>query len=264
MGNGMEEYVKWVWPESDLEMMQGTFPMYADQQPFNVYYMTVSGHSDYTPGNNIMSEKNKDRVQDLPYSQDVKNYIAANLELEDAMTFLVNSLEEKGIADNTVIVLTADHFPYGLDESSSKRENLNELYGYEVTNMMDRDHNALIIWSPCLEEMEPIVVEDPVFSLDILPTLSNLFGTAFDSRLFAGRDVLADTMPLVFNVDFDWKTDLGTYIRGTFYPKDEETEIPEDYVEQMRTLVRNKMTFCELFNDTDFFGHIFGEKEQQD
>ncbi|MBR4163312.1 MAG: LTA synthase family protein [Solobacterium sp.] len=258
-GNGMEEYVEDVWPQSDKEMFEGTIPLYIDAQPFNVYYMTVSGHNNYTPGSNAMAEKNKDRVAELEYSEDVKNYIAANLELEDALTVLVNALEEKGIAEDTVIVLSADHFPYGLDEASGL-EKVNELYGFNVTNELERDHNALIIWSGSLEKEEPIIVEDPVSSLDILPTLSNLFHTSFDSRLFAGRDVFSDTMPLVFNVSYEWKTDLGTYVNGVFTPKDENAEIPEDYVDQIKTIVRNKMTFCELFNNTDYFAHIFGEE----
>ena len=259
-GNGMEEYVEDVWPQSDKEMIEGTLPLYIDQEPFNVYYMTVSGHSNYTPGASAMAEKNRERVEDLPYSEDVKNYIAANLELEDALTVLVNTLEEKGIADHTVIVLSADHFPYGLDGGSGM-EKINELYGFEVSSTLERDHNALIIWSGILEKEEPIVVEDPVFSLDILPTLSNLFHTEFDSRLFAGRDVFADTIPLVYNVNYEWKTNLGTYTNGVFTPKDEETDIPEGYVDQIKTIVRNKMTFCELFNNTDYFAHIFGEKD---
>lgn len=259
-GNGMEEYVEYVWPQSDKEMIEGTLPLYIDQQPFNVYYMTVSGHSNYANGENAMAEKNKDRVADLPYSDDVKNYIAANLELEDALTVLVESLEEKGIADNTVIVLSSDHFPYGLNGGSGM-EKINELYGFEVNSTLERDHNALIIWSGALEKEEPIVVEDPVFSLDILPTLSNLFHTEFDSRLFAGRDVFGDTMPLVYNVNYEWKTNLGTYTNGVFVPKDDQIEIPEDYVDQIKTIVRNKMTFCELFNNTDYFAHIFGEED---
>ena len=176
-GNGMEEYVTWQWPQSDLEMIQGTLPEYINKPHFNIYYMTVSGHSGYSPDANAMSKKHWEKCKDLPYeSEDVKGYIACNLELEDALTYLVDELEKKGIADDTVICLTADHFPYGLDDDASlgNMPLLSELYGYPVNNYFERDHNTLIIWSGALEEMEPIVVEDPVSCVDILPTLSNL------------------------------------------------------------------------------------------
>ena len=265
-GNGMEEYVKNQWPQSDLEMLQGTFPTYVDKQPFNIYYMSVSGHSDYTRMDNCMTHKNWDKVAHLEYSNIVKGYLAANLELEYALEYLVGELEARGIADDTVICISPDHFPYGLDEDGrfGKMANLSELFGYKVTNYFQRDHNALIIWSGCLEDMEPIVVDTPTFSLDILPTLSNLFGTEYDSRLFPGRDVLSDAQPLVFNMNYDWKTDLGTYYagRGEFVPYDENTVIPEGYVENMKTVVRNKIRYCTLALNTDYFRYLFEPKEE--
>ena len=264
-GNGMEEYVKNQWPQSDLEMVQGTLPTYIDKQPFNIYYMSVSGHSNYGRIDNCMTYKNWDKVAHLEYSNLVKGYLAANLELEYALEYLVGELEARGIADDTVICISPDHFPYGLDEDGrfGKMTNLSELFGYNVTNYFLRDHNALILWSGCLEDMEPIVVDTPTFSLDILPTLSNLFGTEYDSRLFPGRDVLSDAQPLVFNLNYDWKTDLGTYYagRGEFVPYDENAVIPEGYVENMKTVVRNKIRYCTLALNTDYFRYLFEPKE---
>ncbi len=261
-GNGMEEYVKNAWPQSDLEMFQGTLPTYIDKQPFNVYYMSVSGHSGYSRSGNSMTNKNWDKVKDLNYSDTVKGYLAANLELENALTYMVGELEAKGIADNTVIVISTDHFPYGLDEAGTlgNMPYLSELYGYNVNDYFQRDHNRLIIWSGCLEKMEPIVVDTPTFSLDILPTLSNLFGTEFDSRLMPGRDVFSDAAPLVYNTNYDWKTDLGTYYssKGKFVPVNDTVEIPEDYVDNMKKVVRNKINFSTNAPAVDYYRHIFG------
>ena len=264
-GNGMEQYVTKRWPQSDLEMIAGTLPTYIDKQPFNVYYMTVSGHSGYSITGNSMTKKHWDRVAHLPYSDAVKGYLAANLDLEDALAHLVSELEAKGIADDTVICLSTDHFPYGLD-ANAKLGNmpyLSELYGYDVTNYMQRDHSALILWCGALEEQEPIVVDSPTFSLDILPTLSNLFGTEFDSRLMVGRDVFSDAEALVFNANYDWKTSLGTYISatGTFTPKDDTVVIPDGYVANIKKIVRNKMRYCSDALDSDYFAYLFKNKQ---
>ncbi len=261
-GNGMEQYVENDWPQSDYKMISGTLPTYIDKQPFNVYYMSVSGHSGYSTEANAMAKKHWDRVKDLPYSDDVKGYLAANLELEDALTYLVTELENKGIADDTVICIATDHFPYGLDDGGTlgNMPNLSELYKMNVDDYFKRDHSALIIWSGCLEKSEPIIVNEPTFSLDILPTLSNLFGTEFDSRLMVGRDVFSDAPALVFNTNYDWKTDLGTYFASSnkFVPKDENTVIPEGYVEEIKAVVRNKIRYCTLATDTDYMRAIFG------
>ena len=261
-GNGMEEYVTKNWPQSDDEMINGTLPTYIDKQPFNVYYMSVSGHSGYTKSGNAMTRKHWDKVEHLPYSDTVKGYIAANLDLELALTNLLNTLEEKGIADDTVICISSDHFPYGLDSDAKLGDMpyLSELYGYEVENYFQRDHSRLILWCGMLEDMEPIVVDTPTFSLDILPTLSNLFGTEFDSRLMPGRDVFSDAPALVFNANYGWKTELGTYYSSTgkFVPASEDTVIPENYVKTIKAIVRNKMSYCSGVLDTDYFRLLFG------
>lgn len=263
-GNGMEEYVKKAWPQSDYQMISGTVPTFIDKQPFNVYYMSVSGHNNYSPSSNSQTKKHWDRVQHLPYSDTIKGYYAANLDLEDALTWLVEELENKGIADDTVIVISSDHFPYGLDSDAplGKMPYLSELYGYEVLDYFQRDHNRLIMWCGILEDMEPIVIDSPTFSLDILPTLFNLFGIEYDSRLLPGRDVFSDTPALVYRTNYDWKTELGTYYasKGKFVPVSEDIVIPEDYVKTIKAIVKNRVSYCDGVLETDYFRHVFKGK----
>ena len=267
VGNGLEDLISPVWPASDLELMQETLPMYIDKQPFNAYYMTVSGHSLYTFDRNAMSRENKEAVDswcaknNLSYSEPVCAYIAANLELEKAMDYLVKTLEEEGIADDTVICIAPDHFPYGLDSDAAlgNMPYLSELYGYPVNTYEERDRSRAIIWCGALEDNEPIIVDTPTSSVDILPTLCNLFGVEWDSRLYVGRDVLSDALPLVFFGNYDWKTDLGYYSssRGIFTPIDEDTVIPEDYVNQISSIVRNRMTFSKSVLSHDYYTHVY-------
>lgn len=260
-GNGMEEYVTKQWPESDYEMFAGTFPTYADNQPFNVYYMTVSGHGTYPFAVNAMARKHRDQVEDLPYSEPVQGYLAANLDLEDAMAYLVGELEARGMADNTVICITADHFPYGLDENGTlgNMPYLSELYGYNVEDHFQRDHNRWILWCGELEKSDPIVVDEPTFTLDILPTLSNLFGVDFDSRILPGRDVFSDAPALVFDSTYSWKTAYGTYDNSTgeFVPADDSVEVPANYVSSMRDIVANKIRYCSSVLNNGYFTYLF-------
>lgn len=257
-GNGLESYIDPVWPESDLQMMEATIPMYIDQQPFNIYYMSVSGHSNYSRYANAQSRAHWDDTASLEgqCSDTIRAYIACQVDLDRAVGYLLEQLEAEGILDDTVITICADHYPYGLDN-----EHLSELYGYEVTNTVLRDHNRIIIWSGCLEDEDPIIVDTPVMSIDILPTLLNLFGIEYDSRLLPGRDVFSDAMPLYFNAGYDWKTDLGTYLssRATFYPDDPDAEIPEGYVEAVRTIVSNRINYCSGVLSSNYFRYLFGD-----
>ena len=263
LGNGMEEYVTSQWPESDLEMVRGTYDdIYGAQEPYNVYYMSVSGHSDYSRDENDMSRLYWDEVADLDYSEPVRAYLACNIDLDRAMEYLIGRLEETGQADHTVIVISADHFPYGLDDDAplGQMPYLSELYGYDVETVFQRDHNRLIVWSGSLEGKDPIVVDDPVSSLDILPTMLNLLGVEYDSRLLPGRDVFSDSDPLIFTVGYDWRTNLGTYIAatGTFTPVIDGAQVPDEYISQMNAIVGNKLSFCRVIVETDYYDHIFG------
>lgn len=248
IGNGMEEGVqKHLWPESDVEMMAFTVPQYIDQRPFSIYYMSVSGHCLYNFGGNDMAEKNQELVADMEASTTIRAYMASQIELDRALELLIEQLDAAGITDDTVIVISTDHYPYGLEKSEmwcTDKDYLEELYGYPANTPFARDHSAWIVWSGCLEDKSPIVVDTPTYSLDIVPTLSNLFGIEYDSRLLVGRDALSDADPLVIFADYSWITDKGRYraSNGVFTPN-EGAEIPEGYVEQIKASVKNRFVF---------------------
>ena len=259
-GMGMDD-IKAVWPESDLEMMELTVDQYIDNQPFSIYYMTVSGHCPYLTTDNAMTRKNMEQVAHMTeYSETIRGYFASQLELEYALSYLVQRLEEAGIADDTVIVLGTDHYPYGLENSSTwnnTKDYLAELYGRKADDCFTRDHNALIIWSGCIEDMG-LQIDDPVYSLDIVPTLSNLFGVEYDSRLLVGRDVFSDEMPLVLWPNYSWKTDKGSYnfSTGTFTPA-EGVQVEEGYVEYVSSVVRNKITYSRSVQEVNYFNYLY-------
>lgn len=256
VGNGMEEGVQKVSPESDLEMIDFTIPKHVDGEPFYLYYITMSGHAPYVYRQQAMARKNYAVVENMEASDAVKCYLAANMELEYAMQSLINQLEAAGIADNTVVVLATDHYPYALERSAAwgtEKNALAELYGQAVTDCFIRDHSTLIIWSGCLEGQN-IVVDDPVYSLDLPPTLSNLFGLEYDSRLLVGRDVFSDELPVVFWPTYSWKTDKGSFNSDTdvFTPAEGET-VDEEYVAYVSSLVSNKIKFSKTVQNNNYY-----------
>lgn len=264
-GNGLEKLISDQWPQSDLEMIQSTLPSYIDKDRFNIYYMSVSGHSNYSIEDNAMTKKNWDKVKHMNCSDEVKGYLAANLELENALTYLIEQLEAKKLADDTVIIVAPDHFPYGLDPDAPLGQTpfLNELYGEEVTSLLQRDQNVLLMWSGCLEDDYPIVIDEPTSSLDILPTLFNLFNIEYDSRLLPGRDVFSEAEALVFNTSYDFKTSLGTYHSksGEFISKEANVEVSQEYIDEIRLIVRNKINYCKSVLEYDYFRILFDQSK---
>lgn len=240
-----------VWPESDLEMINNTVDEYIHEEPFHVYYLTVSGHMNYTFVGNSMSYKNKHLVDDLPYSSEARAYIACQIELDRALEKLIKSLTEAGIADKTVIALSADHYPYGWD-----KDRIDELAGYEVDPDFEIYKNHFILWNPRIKNQ--IIIDKPASSLDILPTLSNLFGLTYDSRLLMGQDILSDSEPLVILNNRSFITDKVKYNSATGEViKLTEEDLPDDYVKNINNIIKNKFTVSKNILKNDYYRYLF-------
>ena len=253
-GNGLD--VKYTWPESDLEMIDLTYSEYMNNPPFHVYYLTVSGHCNYNFNGNYIAAKNKDKVAHLPYSEPIRAYYAAQLELEFALTELLERLEEAGQLENTVIALSTDHYPYDLVEDYGSFQYINELAGKEIESTFELYKNAFILWSGDMKE--PVTIDKYCSSLDIAPTLSNLFGLEYDSRLYIGTDILSDSVPFVIFKDYSFINDKIMYDnRNNKVIRLVDEEISPEYLEGCIDYVRALFRYSRLIYTKDYYGYLF-------
>ena len=105
--------------------------------------------------------------------------------------------------------------------------------------------------------MEKWIVDEPASSLDILPTLSNLLGVEYDSRLLMGRDLFSDTKPLVIFQNRSFITDKGYYdaVNQKFTPSAGYKPDPQ-YVDRMLSVVHQKFFLSAKILETDYYGKI--------
>lgn len=251
IGQGLDLNWGGQFPPSDLEMMEEIVPMFIDEDQFMVYCLTVSGHLNYTLEENAMSARHWNVVKDLPYSDTVKCYLACQMELELALTRLVNQLEAAGKLDDTVIVLSADHYPYGLTD-----EEYSELLGHSVDPVFEIYENTLILWNSQMEET--VHVDKYCSSLDVMPTLSNLFGLEYDSRLIMGSDILSDDKPLVIFANYSFINDQGYYNSTTNeFIRWDGKQPDSDEVSAMIAEVQNRVAYSATILDTDYYRILF-------
>lgn len=247
IGNGLE--ISKAWPRSDLEMMEKSIPEYIGDHQFHAYYMTVSGHLNYNFSGNNMAAKNRKHVQDLPYSKTAQAYLATQIEFDRAMEYLLGELEKAGVADRTLIAISADHYPYGLERSA-----IEELAGEKVDNNFDLYRNSFLLWT---KGMEPVTIDEPCSSLDIIPTLSNLLGLDYDSRLLMGRDIHSQADPLVIFADGSFITDKGRYdANAERFEPNPGVSVEEGYVESICNIVACKTYFSAMILDTDYYAKV--------
>jgi len=237
------------WPASDYEMMLGTVPEYVNLDRFDVYYMTVSGHMYYSFSGNRMSSWHREEVQDLDMSENAQAYIACHMELDKAMANLLEQLEAAGQLDKTLICLSADHYPYAMTQ-----EEYEELAGRDLSQDMDLYRNSLILWNAAMEE--PVVVDKVCGAMDLLPTLLNLFGFDYDSRMYAGRDIFSDQEGMVIFNDRSFVTDLVAYSRKaktTTWQKELSEEEQEAYMDLAKQDVKERYNFSAYILRNDYY-----------
>ena len=249
--NGLEKEINCKWLPSDIEMMNVTVPKYDTEEKFMTYYITVSGHAPYymSSGNNI-ALKNKSYVENLPYSNSVKAYLATQIELDKALEVLINKLETDGVLDDTVIALVGDHYPYTLST-----DEINEVSSYKKDGIVEVNHSNFIIWNNTMTDA--IEIDKVGSQIDVLPTLLNLFGIEYDSRLIVGKDILSDYEGIAIFSDRSWVSDKGTYFANgsKFVPKN-GTEVSQDYINRMNRRVANSFTVSNSIIKYDIYKQL--------
>ncbi len=269
------------WPYSDLLMLEATTDEIIAEHletgvPFHTYYMTVSGHCNYAWGANAMSSKHKEEAKeafpDEPAT--VQAYKAANKELDLALEYLIDKLDEAGILDDTVIVMGADHYPYAMAEANKDYYKI--MSGIDDNaNSISRYQNTLILYCSAMEE--PVIVDTPCSSIDIMPTIANLFGMEYDSRLYSGRDIFATnykveeasyTMPLVIVPvagGYSFVTAAGQYdVRTREFTPNEGVTVSEDYVKDVQKIISEKWKYARLIIANNYYKAVIPKPEKEE
>ena len=165
---------------------------------FVSYIITYSAHKPFTKERGVCRKLLSDEEIDDP------NYNPTELdclkiqakETDDMIGLLIENLKEKGLYDNTVIAVFADHYTYTLTDTS-----IFETFGKDTeTNLINK--TDFFIWSSDISYKEVTKVTS---QLNILPTLLNLFNLYDHPNYYVGSDALDDNYSgYVFFNDYSW------------------------------------------------------------
>lgn len=244
-GNGLEKDINCnLWPQSDKEMFESTFKDYKDNENFMTYYMTISGHLPHNYKTHDIAKKYGKYLENKNYSDSVKAYISANIDLDKGLDSLLKNLEKENLLDDTVIVIVPDHFPYGLT-----KEELKEI---EVMNTdYDLHKSNLIIYN---SEIKGKRIDKYSSNIDILPTLLNMFNIKYDSRLITGQDIISDSEGIVIFNNQSFLTKEGYYNSKTNSFSNKETN--KQYITNKKIEVYNKINTSRIILKNNIYNKI--------
>ncbi|MCR5794116.1 MAG: LTA synthase family protein [Solobacterium sp.] len=236
------------WP-SDKEMMELTVPEYIDQDKFFTLYVTSSTHFPYD-AYSALGEKYLEEINAVhpDYPMIIKRYLSKSIELDHAMEYLLEQLEEHGKLDDTAILFFADHHPLRTDLG------LIADYSPEVDRRegLNIDRTPFVIYSTALGQAK---LDEVNSTFDILPTVLNLYNMSYDPRIYLGTDYFGEKEKVIYFPDGNWITERGIYYinSDTFEPFENAEEADEEYILRVTNEIENLFTVSSLIYRTDYF-----------
>ena len=236
------------WP-SDVELIEKAVPHFINEDKYMAWLTTVSSHMTYKN-----SSKTGDMYLDLYKDEDwdmtAKRYMSKLKIVDNAIGELLQELEDNGKLEDTVIMLFADHYPYGLSNDA-----FSEIAKYDTSSNGDTDRTPFIIYNPSLEAKK---FDDYTTFVNILPTLANLFALDYDPRLYGGTDLLSDSYEgIVVFADGSWRTDKAYYdatkSKINYIGADKYTD---EEIISINTKVKNEMKMDNLAIKTNYFAYL--------
>ena len=237
------------WP-SDQEFIEKALPKFVDEDKYMAWLTTVSGHMKYYYSS-VTGDMYLDLFESEKWNIEAKRYMSKLKIVDNAIGALIDGLEEAGKLNDTVIMLYADHEPYGMSD-----EIFQQIAKYDVlTSTGDVDRTPFIIYNP---ELTPTKHEEYTSFINIVPTLANLFDLDYDPRLYGGEDLLSETYTnVVAFADGSWRSDIGyfdattsqiTYLSDKTYTNEE--------IKKINNKIKTEMEMNNLAIKRDYFSYL--------
>jgi hypothetical protein len=239
------------WP-SDINLFEESLKLILKQEkPFMSFIITAAMHLPYdidsTLGNRYLAEV-KAVYPDYPI--EIQRYISKAIDFDKAVEKMINTLDEAGELEDTVLIFYADHHPLRMNASYF----INATQQVERGKGLNIDLSPMIIYNP---ELTPTVHSMPANTMDLAPTVANLFDLEFDPRLYMGIDIFSNVKNVVILPNGSWKTALGEYSapKGKFTAYFEDYTYTNEEIAQINQFVRNQFAVSEEIYKTDYFKH---------
>lgn len=163
-------------------------------KPSFSYVVTLSSHYPFE-----MDKENEYlKIPEGRYPEIVSEYIQSIRYTDEALGEFFDSLKEKGLYEDSLIVLYGDHYA-NIDSFSLDNEyiDVESLKGKQV---------PLLFKFP--NQKEIVIHKEVSGHIDVMPTILNLVGAKTDFPMF-GRDLFSDANPKYYSAKF---VDVGTVL----------------------------------------------------
>lgn len=243
------------WP-SDKELMEKYLRIISTQNKFVSFLTTSATNLPYDVSSEY-GDKNLELFADLPYDISIRRYLSKIKELDDAIGVLLKGLETQDKLNDTVIVLYSSHTPYTLD-SKSVSKYLDE----DVSLEKNIDKSPFIIYNTGMQGQK---FKENISTINIVPTIANLFDLDYDPRLYMGKDVLSPSYDnRVIFVDGSWKDNKAYYdgVKSTINFYDVNRKYNDGEIKEINKVVKERLSMSGLAIKSNYFNVLEANREE--
>ena len=131
---------------------------------------------------------------------------------------------------------------------------MNEISDIKRDNEFEKYRSSLVIYNQNINKYKNS--DNYCSNIDILPTILNLFGVEYDSRLFMGRDILSngDGMVVFGNRNIVTKDYKYSNMKDIIYGEIDETEI-----NKLKNDIYMKYRISRLMLENDYYNYLFND-----
>ena len=201
------------------------------QQPFYSRLLTLTNHHPFT-----LDEEDKLIDEYDSNSGTLNRYFQTSRYLDESIKVLFEELKEKGLYENSIIVMYGDH--YGISENHN--EAMTQYLGEEVTDFTSAELQKVPFFVHIPGYGEGYVDDEIGGQIDMRPTIMNLMGIDTSKDIQFGGDLFSEEHEefVVFR-DGRFVTDSVVYAGNVCYDKETseptEQELCAPYIEQAFT-----------------------------
>lgn len=210
------------------------------EEKFVNYIITYSGHLPFTNTKGVCKllyqEDNQDKEKyEFTEMTELECIKRQAQETDYMIKLLLDNLEEKNLADNTVLIIFTDHYLYTIEDKT-----ILDNYKNTKNNLINK--TPFFIYN---KNLSSTTINKVTSQLNILPTTLNLFAIDYNPNNYIGQDALDNNYEgIVFFSDYSWydgniyvENGLITNNKATNYDILEEKNYYISYITKKNDLV---------------------------
>lgn len=242
------------WGMKDIPFVEQSVDLMTEMpQPFYSRLITLTNHYpfDLDEEDMLISEYDSN-------SRTLNKYFQAVRYMDEAIKVLFDELKEKGLYDNSIIVMYGDH--YGISENHNKA--MGTYLDKEITPFDNAKLQQVPLYVHIPGYGKGETVDTVSGQLDIRPTLLHLMGIDTKGDMQLGTDIFSpDYEPFVVFRDGRIITDKTVYTQEVCY--DTNTAEPVEDQEQCTPYVERSVVELD-YSDAIINGDLLRFKEEQE